>query len=110
MHGARAVLQGLIEAAGSGTLRPLSELLALEWGDFVRQRGEQNYAQASFFIRYLLQGEQGTLAPGFRSFLAEVAGGAPPDPERLREELGRSWPALDAGFRLWLLNQREDRP
>jgi hypothetical protein len=110
MHGARAALQGLIQAAGSGDLRPLSELLALEWGDFVRQRGEQNYAQASFFIRYLLQGEQGTLAPGFRSFLAEVAGGVPPDPERLREKLGRPWPVLDAGFRLWLMNQREDRP
>jgi hypothetical protein len=110
MHGARAALQGLIQAAGSGTLRPLAELFALEWRDFVRQSGELNYAQASFFIRYLLQGEQGTLASGFRTFLAEVAGGASPDPERLREKLGRSWPALDAGFRLWLLNQREDRP
>jgi hypothetical protein len=110
MHGARAALQNLIQAVDTGTLRPLPELLGLEWREFVRQRGEQNYAQASFFIRYLLQGEQGTLAAGFRSFLAEVAGGRAPEPERLREKLGRSWPELEAGFRLWLLSQREDRP
>jgi hypothetical protein len=110
MHGARAALQNLIQAVDTGTLRPLPELLGLEWREFVRQRGEQNYAQSSFFIRYLLQGEQGELASGFRSFLAEVAGGRPPDPERLREKLGKSWPALEAGFRLWLLGQREDRP
>lgn len=110
MHGARAALQNLIEASDTGTLRPLPELLGLEWRDFVRQRGEQNYAQSSFFIRYMLQGEQGTLASGFRSFLSEVAAGKTPEPERLREKLGRSWPTLDAGFRLWLLSQREDRP
>lgn len=110
MHGARAALQNLIQAADTGTLRPLPELLGLEWRDFVRQRAEQNYAQSSFFIRYLLQGEQGQLAPGFRAFLSEVAAGKPPDPERLRENLGRSWPMLEAGFRLWLLSQREDRP
>lgn len=110
MHGARAALQNLIAAADAGTLRSLPELLGLEWREFVRQRGEQNYAQSSFFIRYLLQGEQGELAPGFRAFLSEVAAGKVPDPERLREKLGRSWPALEAGFRLWLLSQREDRP
>ena len=82
----------------------------MEWGEFVRRNAELNYAQSSFFIRYLLQGEQGSLAPAFRSFLAEVAEGLPPDPERLREKLGRPWPALEAGFRLWLLGAREDRP
>lgn len=110
MHGARAALQNLIEASDTGALRPLPELLGLEWREFVRQKGEQNYAQSSFFVRYMLQGEQGTLASGFRSFLSEVAAGKTPEPERLREKLGRSWPMLDAGFRLWLLSQREDRP
>lgn len=110
MHGARAALQNLIHAADTGTLRPLPELLGLEWRAFVRQNGEQNYAQSSFFIRYLLQGEQGELASGLRAFLAEVAAGKPPESERLRGNLGKSWPALEAGFRLWLLGQREDRP
>ncbi len=110
MRGARAALQSLIAAAGTGTLRPLPELLALDWDDFVRRRADVNYAQASFFVRYLLQGEQGTLAPGFRSFLADVAGGMPPAPERLRERVGRPWPVLEAGYRLWLLSMREDRP
>lgn len=107
MYGARAALQGLIEAAKSGGLRPLSQLLSLDWGEFIRQDGALNYAQSSFFIRYLLQGEQGALAPGFRAFLKEVAEGGPPDPEMLRQKLGRPWPVLEAGFRLWVLGQRE---
>jgi hypothetical protein len=110
MHGARAALQSLIQTAVAGSLRPLPQLLSLEWGEFVRRNGELNYAQSSFFIRYLLQGEQGALAPGFRAFLVAVAEGTPPDPELLREKLGRPWPVLEAGFRLWLLSLREDRP
>lgn len=110
MHGARAALQNLIQAAESGGLRPFPALLAMDWNDFVRRDAELNYAQSSFFIRYLLQAEQGSLAPAFRSFLADVAEGVPPEPERLREKIGRPWPALEAGFRLWLLGAREDRP
>jgi hypothetical protein len=106
MHGARAALQDLLNAAAAGKLRPLPKLLALDWDEFVRQNGELNYAQSSFFIRYLLQGEQGTLAPGFRAFLREVSEGRPPNPEALREKLGRTWPMLEAGFRLWVLAQR----
>lgn len=106
MHGARAALQDLLDAARAGGLRPLPQLLALDWGEFVRGNGELNYAQSSFFVRYLLQGEQGALAPGFHAFLQEVSNGRPPEPEALREKLGRSWPVLEAGFRLWVLAQR----
>ena len=106
MHGARAALQDLLDAAAAGRLRPLPRLLSLDWSEFVRQDGELNYAQSSFFVRYLLQGEQGTLAPGFRAFLQEVSNGKPPEAEALREKLGRSWPMLEAGFRLWVLGQR----
>lgn len=106
MHGARAALQDLLDAAAAGKLRPLPQLLALDWGEFVRQNGELNYAQSSFFVRYLLQGEQGSLAPGFHAFLQEVSNGKPPEPEALREKLGRTWPMLEAGFRLWVLGQR----
>ena len=106
MHGARAALHDLREAAAAGRLRPLPQLLSLDWGEFVRQNGELNYAQSSFFIRYLLQGEQGALAPGFHAFLQEISNGKPPEPEALREKLGRTWPMLEAGFRLWILGQR----
>ena len=107
MHGAQAALQDLLDAASAGGLRPLPQLLALDWSEFVRQNGELNYAQSSFFVRYLLQGEQGALAPGFQAFLRDVSEGKPPEPEVLREKLGRSWPMLEAGFRLWVLNQRD---
>jgi hypothetical protein len=100
--GAKAGLQLLVEAAGQNTLRPLPELLALDWDDFVRRDGERNYAHAAFWIRYLLEGEGGALAPGFRAFLDSVAAGGPPSPEALRERLGRSWDELEAGFRAWL--------
>ena len=105
MHGARAALQDLLDAAKAGRLRPLPQLMALDWDEFVRQNGELSYAQSSFFIRYLLQGEQGALAPGFRAFLQEVSNGSPPEAEALRVKLGRSWPMLEAGFRLWVLSQ-----
>ncbi|MFP5288351.1 MAG: hypothetical protein ACLGI9_21630, partial [Thermoanaerobaculia bacterium] len=105
MHGARAALQDLRDAAKAGGLRPLPQLLALDWDEFVRGNGEVNYAQSSFFVRYLLQGEQGALAPGFRAFLQEVSNGRPPEPEALRQKLGRSWAMLEAGFRLWVLAQ-----
>ena len=78
----------------------LQELVALDWDRFVRDGGRRdlNYAHAGFFVRYLVEGEDGDLAPGFRRFLDRVAGGAAPSGEMLRQELGRSWEELDRGL------------
>jgi len=75
-------------------------LVALDWDRFVRDEGRRdlNYAHAGYFIRYLVEGEDGALAPGFRRFLDRVAGGAAPSGEMLRQELGRSWEELDRGL------------
>lgn len=110
MFGPRAALQQLVVALDEGKTLPLSELLGLEWGAFVRGEGNLNYAHSSFWVRYLLDGEGEALAPRFRAFLDAVAAGEPPAPETLRVMLGRSWPELESGFRVWVLSQREDRP
>ncbi|HVS00446.1 MAG TPA: hypothetical protein VMW27_27720 [Thermoanaerobaculia bacterium] len=110
MYGARASLQQLVQAIEEDRLRPLPELLGLDWDEFVRRDGSLHYAHAAFWIRYLLDGEGGALAPGFRAFLDKVADGGSPGGEALRESVGRSWDDLERGFRAWILGQREDAP
>jgi hypothetical protein len=110
MFGPKAALQQLVAALDEGKALPLPDLLALDWNAFVRQEGSLSYAQSSFWVRYLLDGEGGALAPKLHAFLDAVATGEPPAPEALRKRLGRSWPELEAGFRAWVLAQREDRP
>jgi hypothetical protein len=110
MYGPRAALQQLVVGLEEGKTLPLPQLLALDWDDFVRTEGNLNYAHSSFWVRYLLDGEGGALAPRFRSYLDAVAAGKPPTPELLRLKLERSWGDLESGFRIWVLSQREDRP
>ncbi|MGH2628331.1 MAG: hypothetical protein ACRDHY_16965 [Anaerolineales bacterium] len=104
LFGAPAVLHRLAAGIEEERLRPLPELLDLDWGPFVAGAGARlHYAQASFWVRYLLDGEGGALAPAFRAFLAGVAAGGSVAPEALRSRLSRSWEELEAGFRAWLL-------
>jgi hypothetical protein len=108
MFGPRSALQQLVVALEEGKTLPLPELLALDWSSFVSHEGSLSYAQSSFWVRYLLDGEGGALAPKFHAFLDAIAAGEPPAPEALRQRLGRSWPELETGFRAWVLAQRED--
>lgn len=109
-HGAHASLFRLVEAVHGGRLRPLPELLDLGWGEFVRGggQGRLHYAQASFWVRYLLDGEAGALALGFHRFLAEIARGGPATPEALQAQLGLSWPELEAGYREWIVARQAE--
>ncbi|HSM51921.1 MAG TPA: hypothetical protein VLA75_11030, partial [Thermoanaerobaculia bacterium] len=66
-----------------------------------------SYALAFLFVRFLFEGEGGALAPGFRSFLADVAAGAPATPVALAARLGRGWPALEAAWRAFVAGERE---
>jgi hypothetical protein len=97
--GAVAALRNLNEALARSDAPRLEELVDLSWDGFVRsERRDLHYATAGFFVRYLVEGEDGTLAPAFRRFLAGVADGGPATGEALRAELGRSWEALDRGL------------
>jgi hypothetical protein len=103
--GARAALRQLVEAQGEGIAPSLPDLLAMPWERFVGEGADLHYAQASFFIRYLLAGENSALAPGFRAFLGAVADGGEPSAVALEKALGRSWPELELGFRAWVVAQ-----
>lgn len=105
--GARAALRQLVEAQGEGTAPSLPALLAMPWETFVGPGADLHYAQASFFVRYLLEGQNGALAPAFRAFLTQVAEGGEPSAEALEKALGRSWPELEEGFRAWVVGLSE---
>lgn len=105
--GARAALRQLVEAQGEGTAPTLPALLAMPWETFVGAGADLHYAQASYFVRYLLEGQNGALAPAFRAFLTQVAEGGEPSAEALEKPLGRSWPELEAGFRAWVVGLSE---
>lgn len=97
--GALAGLRNLNASFARADAPRVEELVDLEWNDFVRDgRRDLNYAHAGFFVRYLVEGEDGALAPGFRRFLDGVAAGRAPTGEALRRELGKSWEELDRGL------------
>jgi len=102
LRGARASLLLVQRAAENATAPQLPRLLERDWDDFVGAESEQLYAGSLFLVRYLLAGEGGALAPSFRVFLRGVAEGRPATPEELSLRLGRPWPHLELGYRVWL--------
>ncbi|MEE8368130.1 MAG: hypothetical protein V3S30_07410 [Thermoanaerobaculia bacterium] len=81
--------------------RSLQEVLNLDWEEFVRSDPKQlNYAQSSFWIRYLLSDPQ--LATRFKAYLAEIAAGGDATPTALQARLGRDWAQLQQGFSTWV--------
>jgi hypothetical protein len=105
--GPRARLDQLVEALATGSAEDLETLLALPWQEFAAPAGrELRYAQAGFFVRYLLDGEDGRLASPFRAHLAGIARGEPADLTRLLTRLGDTLPELARGYRSWLAGQR----
>ncbi len=103
VEGGQASLLKLREAALAGRLPPAPELIGTDWESFVRAPDIQlNYAAAAFWVRFLIDGDGGRHAAGFRAFLAAVAGGEPPDAETLQAAFGEEWSVLDAHFRAWI--------
>ncbi len=103
MDGGIAALFQLRDRVRTARLASVQELLELDWESFVRPGvAELHYAQSAFFLRFLLDGEDGRYAEGFRAFLDAVAAGGPVSGRALRRHLDESWMALDARFELWL--------
>ena len=107
--GPMAGLARLLDRMDFGELTTLEWLLAEDWQDFRATPGGRDlYNQSGFFLHYLLEREERpALRDGFRSFLAAVAEGEPPNGERLIAELGATWPELERDFRSWLVEQGE---
>lgn len=82
---------------------PLQRLTTLGWRRFVSPLDEENnHAHSALFMRYLIDGEEGSQAAALQEFLASVAQGEPATGEALRQRLDRSWRRLDAGFQVWV--------
>lgn len=102
-HGGRAAALLLREAADRGELPALEEIVRLDWPAFVQvEVAPLHYAQSAFFLRFLLSDWLPGTRAGFLGFLAATAAGSPISEEGLLEYLGRSWPELNEGFRIWL--------
>lgn len=69
------------------------------------------YSHASLLVHYLLEGEEGRYADGFRQFLYRVAYGYEPSSRLLLKEISVEAEALERGFRNWLAEtaQQVDR-
>lgn len=79
------------------------ELVSLDRRAFSEPATSATHAVASgLLVSYLLEGEDGSLAAGFRAFLADVRRRQPATGELLLRHLGRTWPELDAGFSRFL--------
>jgi len=105
-RGALASRRQLLEAWRRRALTPLAELLEQPWEIFVAEpRRGVHYNQATAFVRYLLDGEDGALADPFRAYLGDLADGAVPDVALLERALGRSVAQLQRGFDTWLARQ-----
>jgi hypothetical protein len=106
LSGPRAALSGLVEAMNEGRAPQLSVVVELPWSQFVApDRCALHYAQAGFFVRYLLDAEKGRWAAGFHAYLAAVAGGGSGDGAALLEALSGSWVELEEGFQSWVRRQ-----
>ncbi len=102
-RGGLASLFRLREAARRGQLPELPELISSDWEGFVHSPEiKLHYAASAFWIRYLIEAEDGRHAAGFRAFLAAVAAGEPPTADALRAQLDEPWSALNARFRGWI--------
>ncbi len=108
LEGGHAALWRLRAAVRDGSLPHLPGLMRTDWEAFVRTpRVQIHYDAAAFWIRYLLEGENGRHAAAFRAFLDAVAGGGPATAEALGARLDADWTALDAGFRAWIETRAE---
>ena len=96
----RSLLANRWREGGAISLELLCDLLASEFFD--PEDRQVRYDASTFFVRYLLAGEDGDLAPRFHAFLASLAAGGSADPDSLASFLGRGWAELEAGFKAWL--------
>ena len=94
---------GLLLSLVRGPRPPLAELLAMPAAAFNARSGRpERYAASAFFLRFLLDDDNGRLRQPFQGFLAAVAAGGPADAAALEAALGVSLPALQQRFDGWL--------
>jgi len=84
-------------------LPSLTQLLELEWADFVHDDfRSSNYALSTFLVRYLLDDAPAEQAAAFRTFLTGVASGGASDGKTLASGLGATSNELESRYEHWL--------
>jgi hypothetical protein len=108
--GGLAEVRGLRDAFEVGGVTSFEELTELDSEAFyAAERVHLHYSLSLFWVHYLLSGESGSLAGGFRSFLAALARGETLTGDLLLEHLGADWDELERDFRGWVDTQTPDR-
>lgn len=103
ISGALGSLVNLRRAQRQRRMPPLRRLMTLDWEGFVRSDDiSLHYDMSAFWIRFLMQGQNGRHHLAFRAFLDAVAAGEPISEETLLQHLGSDLSLLEAGFRTWL--------
>ena len=103
IDGGLGALWALVRAEKNSQRPRLDGLLRLDWDQFVRSPDiTLHYDTSAFFVRYLLEAENGRRAASFRGFLEAVAEGEDPSPVNLERWLGQDLESLDASFGHWL--------
>jgi|GEM_PF-952996 len=100
LQGPESHLLYLAAPLEAGELPSISTLVRLDYETFHKEERIEEYAYAHSvaLVRYLLDGESGRHAEGFREFLKRIAGGRGADPELLLKLLDVEMEELDRGF------------
>ena len=103
-RGGQASLRQLLSYAEGKPPRTVAELMATPRDTFLADPLPY-YAQAAFWVRYLVEEPQ--LRPGFQRFLRAVAQGEEYEVSAasLQRYLGQPWPELETGFATWMSNE-----
>ncbi|MEM8963284.1 MAG: hypothetical protein AAGD38_17495 [Acidobacteriota bacterium] len=89
--------------AQTGGLPPLRRLLSLDQAVFVSPlEALQSYALAGYFVRFLLDGEDGRYRKGFLKFLDATAGGTPASITHLERRLDASVDDIEPALLEWI--------
>jgi hypothetical protein len=100
LRGIRVQLERLRGAYDLDRAGGVERLVSLERGRFDRGVISYDYEQSALLVRWLLADP--VLAPRFRAFLADLAGGLSWSPERFRRALGVPWAELDRRLEAWV--------
>lgn len=103
IRGAEGQARRLAAAYASDRAPSLARLAARRRGEFDREVPSFDYEQSALVVRMLLLEED--LAPGFRRFLAALAGGEKYTPALLPRAVGAGWHELDRRLAAWLERQ-----
>lgn len=105
VSGGFASLAALLSHHRQPSWPKVADLVAADWEEFVQpELRPTHYTQAAFFIRFMLDGRDGLLAEGFRSYLQTVAGGGA-DRADLWSHLGLPEKEVEGAYDAWILSQ-----